>query len=94
MEVTFDKYSLIIDGERTFIKSGAYHYFRTPGERMARDRFQKMKSGGYNAVDIYFNWNYHSPAPDKYDFTGIKDVRKILQAAKDCGLYCTPRAVY
>lgn len=91
MEVTFDKYSLIIDGKRIFIKSGAYHYFRTPGEGMARDRFQKMKSGGYNAVDIYFNWNYHSPAPDKYDFTGIKDVRKILQAAKDCGLYIIAR---
>lgn len=91
MEITFDKYSLIVNGERVFIKSGAFHYFRTPGEKMARDRFLKMKAGGYNTVDIYFNWNYHSPKPGEYDFSGIKDVRKILKAAHDVGLYVIAR---
>ncbi len=91
MEVTFDKYSLIIDGKRVFIKSGAFHYFRTPGEEMARDRFNKMKAGGYNCVDIYFNWNYHSPEQGEYDFSGVKDVRKVLQAAKDTGLFIIAR---
>ena len=80
MDITFDKYSLIIDGKRTVIKSGAFHYFRSPGEKIARDRFFKMKAGGYNAVDIYFNWNYHSKAPGEYDFSGLKDVRKVLKA--------------
>ena len=91
MKVTFDKYSLIIDGKRTFIKSGAFHYFRTPGEDMALDRFQKMKAGGYNTVDIYFNWNYHSQKQGEYDFSGIKDVRKVLQAAKEAGLFVIAR---
>ena len=91
MEVSYDKYSLKIDGRRVFIKSGAFHYFRTPGEDMARDRFAKMKAGGYNTVDLYFNWNYHSPAQGEYDFTGIKDVRKVLQAAKDTGLFVIAR---
>ena len=44
MEVTVDKYSLMVDGKRVFIKSGAFHYFRTPGVEMARDRFLKMKA--------------------------------------------------
>ena len=91
MEITYDKYSLMVDGKRVFIKSGAFHYFRTPGEEMARDRFMKMKAGGYNTVDIYFNWNYHSPKPGVYDFTGIKDVRKVLKAAKDVGLFVIAR---
>jgi len=91
MEVKYDRYSLIIDSKRVFIKSGAFHYFRTPGEEMARDRFNKLKAGGYNTVDLYFNWNYHSPAQGKYDFTGIKNVRKILQAAKDTGLFIIAR---
>ena len=91
MEVSYDKYSLKIDGKRVFIKSGAFHYFRTPGEEMARDRFAKMKAGGYNTVDLYFNWNYHSPAQGEYDFTGIRDVRKVLQAAKDIGLFVIAR---
>ena len=58
---------------------------------MARDRFQKMKAGGYNTVDLYFNWNYHSKKQGEYDFTGIKDVRKILQAAQDIGLFVIAR---
>ena len=91
MEITFDKYSLMVDGKRIFIKSGAFHYFRTPGEEMAKDRFSKMKAGGYNTVDIYFNWNYHSPEQGVYDFSGIKDVRKVLQAAKDAGLFVIAR---
>ncbi|MBR1775865.1 beta-galactosidase [bacterium] len=91
MNITYDRYSLIIDGERVFIRSGAFHYFRTPGEELARDRFMKMKSGGYNAVDIYFNWNYHSSAPGEYDFSGIKDVRKVLNAAKEAGLFVIAR---
>ena len=33
MEVKFDKYSLIVDGKRTFIKSGSIHYFRIFGEK-------------------------------------------------------------
>ena len=91
MEVSFDKYSLMVNGERVFIKSGAFHYFRTPGEEMARDRFMKMKAGGYNTVDIYFNWNYHSPRQGEYDFSGIKDVRKVLKAAQDVGLFVIAR---
>lgn len=91
MEITFDKYSLMVDGKRVFIKSGAFHYFRTPGEEMARDRFLKMKAGGYNCVDIYFNWNFHSAKEGEYDFTGVKDVRKVLQAAKDAGLFIIAR---
>lgn len=91
MEVSYDKYSLIINGKRVFIKSGAFHYFRTPGEKMAKDRFQKMKAGGYNTVDIYFNWNYHSIKQGEYDFTGIKDVRKILKTAQEVGLYVIAR---
>lgn len=91
MEISYDKYSLMVDGKRVFIKSGAFHYFRTPGEEMARDRFLKMKAGGYNTVDIYFNWNYHSQRQGEYDFTGIKDVRKVLKAAKDVGLFVIAR---
>lgn len=91
MQITYDKNSLFIDGKRVYVRSGAFHYFRTPGVELALDRFRKMKAAGYNTVDIYFNWNYHSPSEGVYDFTGIKDVRKILQAAKDTGLFVIAR---
>ena len=91
MQITFDKNSLIIDGKRVFIRSGAFHYFRTPGVELAKDRFMKLKAAGYNTVDIYFNANYHSKAQGEYDFSDIKDVRKILEAAKEIGLYVIAR---
>lgn len=91
MNVTFDKKSLIVDGKRVFIRSGAFHYFRTPGVELAKDRFMKLKAAGYNTVDIYFNANYHSSAADKYDFSDIKDVAKVLEAAKEVGLYVIAR---
>jgi len=91
MEVNFDKYSLIIDGKRTYIKSGAFHYFRVPGAELAKDRFLKLKAAGYNAVDLYFHWQYHSEEKGKYDFAGLKDVRKVLQMARDVGLFVIAR---
>lgn len=91
MQISYDKNSLIIDGKRLFIRSGAFHYFRTPGYELALDRFRKMKAAGYNTVDIYFNWNYHSKTEGEYDFSGIKDVRKVLDAARQTGLFVIAR---
>ncbi|MFA7659497.1 MAG: beta-galactosidase [Candidatus Gastranaerophilaceae bacterium] len=103
MQISFDKNSLIVDGNRVFIRSGAFHYFRTPGIGLAKDRFMKLKAAGYNTVDIYFNANYHSKKEHEYDFVGrdcypaeqgfedIKNVRKVLQCAKDVGLFVIAR---
>lgn len=91
MQVTYDKNSLIVDGKRVFIRSGAFHYFRTPGVELAKDRFMKLKAAGYNTVDIYFNANYHSGVEGEYDFSDIKDIRKILETAKEVGLFVIAR---
>lgn len=87
MQVTYDKNSLIVDGKRVFIRSGAFHYFRTPGVELAKDRFMKLKAAGYNTVDVYLNANYHTKKEDEYDFSDVKDVRKVLETAKEVGLY-------
>lgn len=89
--ISFDKNSLIIDGKRVFIRSGAFHYFRTPGIELAKDRLMKLKAAGYNTVDIYFNANYHSKIEGEYDFSSIKDVRKVLEVAREVGLYVIAR---
>ena len=73
MDVKFDRYSLIINGERVFVRSGAFHYFRTPGVEVTKDRFMKLKSAGYDTVDIYFCASYHCPEEGVYDFAGISD---------------------
>ena len=89
--VTFDGYSLMIDGKRTYIWSGEFHYYRLPSPDLWRDVLQKMKAAGFNAASIYFSWAYHSPAPGVYDFNGVRDVDKLLDIAASVGIYVIAR---
>ena len=61
--VTYDGYSFMVDGQRTYLWSGEFHYFRLPSPDLWRDIFQKMKAAGFNATSLYFDWGYHSPRP-------------------------------
>ncbi|MHA5051310.1 beta-galactosidase [Streptomyces sp. SD15] len=85
--VGFDKYSMLIDGERVVLWSGEVHPFRLPSPSLWRDVLQKLRAHGYNAISIYVSWNYHSPAPGQYDFTGVRDLDLFLRTAAETGLY-------
>src|SRR3954454_12381742 len=89
--VTYDGYSFKVDGKRTYLWSGEFHEFRLPSPDLWTDIFQKMKAAGFNTTSLYFDWGYHSPAPGVYDFTGVRDVDKILDAAHQAGLYVIAR---
>jgi hypothetical protein len=91
--VSYDGYSFMVDGQRTYLWSGEFHYFRLPSPDLWLDIFQKMKAAGFNATSLYFDWGYHSPAPGKYDFTGVRDVEKLLDMARSRSTASpTPRA--
>jgi beta-galactosidase GanA len=85
--IGYDRYSLIVDGRRLVVWSGELHPFRLPSPSLWRDVLQKMRAHGYNAVSIYVAWNYHSPAPGRYDFTGVRDLDLFLRMAAETGLY-------
>ncbi len=89
--VSFDGYSFLVDGKRTYLWSGEFHYFRLPSPDLWLDIFQKMKAAGFNATSLYFDWGYHSPRPGVYDFTGVRDVDKVLDMAAEAGLYVIAR---
>lgn len=89
--VTYDRYSLMIDGRRTYIWSGSFHYWRLPSPSLWMDVLQKMKSAGFNAVTLYFSWEYHSPRNGVYDFTGVRNVDRLLDMAQQAGLYVIAR---
>lgn len=89
--VSYDKYSVKVDGKRLFVWSGEFHYWRLPSPDLWRDVLQKIKASGMNAVSIYFDWGYHSPAQGSYDFTGVRDVDKLLDMAEEAGLYVIAR---
>ncbi|MEV5876070.1 beta-galactosidase [Streptomyces sp. NPDC052101] len=85
--IGYDRYSLLVDGRRLIVWSGEMHPFRLPSPSLWRDVLQKMRAHGYNAVSIYVAWNYHSPAPGRFDFTGVRDLDLFLRMAAETGLY-------
>ncbi|MFI1163196.1 beta-galactosidase [Streptomyces sp. NPDC020801] len=89
--VGFDHYSLLVDGRRLVLWSGEMHPFRLPSPSLWRDVLQKMRAYGYNAVSVCVSWNYHSPAPGHYDFTGVRDLDLFLRMAAETGLYVVLR---
>lgn len=91
LNVTMDRYSLKLDGERIFVWSGAMHYFRLPSRELWPKRLELIKQAGFNAVDIYYAWNFHSDAQGEYDFTGIRDVDYLHRCIEDAGLYLIAR---
>jgi len=90
--VSYDARSLMIDGKRLVIWSSEMHAFRLPSPDLWRDVLQKMKASGFNTVAFYFDWGFHSPKKGVYDFSGIRDVDRLLTMAEEEGLYVITRA--
>ncbi|WP_217140467.1 beta-galactosidase [Streptomyces sp. AC627_RSS907] len=85
--VALDRYSLLVDGRRLALWSGEMHPFRLPSPSLWRDVLQKMRAYGHNAVCVRLAWAHHSPAPGRYDFTGVRDLDLFLRTAAEAGLY-------
>lgn len=60
--VTWDKYSLSVNGERLFIFSGEFHYHRLPVPEMWLDVFQKLRANGFNAVSSIVHHSLSIPS--------------------------------
>ena len=89
--ISWDRYSMSIDNRRVFLWSGEFEYWRLPSPGLWRDVLEKMKAAGFNTVATYFDWDYHSPAPGVYDFSGVRDVDTFLDIAQQVGLYVIAR---
>jgi hypothetical protein len=91
VQVDLDRHSLRIDGERRLVRAGALHYFRLPSPDLWRDRLEKMRAAGLNAVDLYYPWSYHSDAPGQYSFSDFRDVDRLHDMIEELGLYLIAR---
>ncbi|MCL2541793.1 MAG: beta-galactosidase [Nocardioidaceae bacterium] len=65
--------------------SGAIHYFRVHPD-LWHDRLERLAAMGLNTVETYVAWNFHSPGPGAYDFTGWRDVARFVTSAQEVGL--------
>ena len=83
-EITGGKF--IHNGKPIHIRSGEMHYARIPHEYW-RHRLKMLRAMGLNAVATYVFWNYHHPAPGRWDFTsGNKNIKEFIRIAGEEGL--------
>ncbi|MFG3099134.1 beta-galactosidase [Streptomyces sp. NPDC048182] len=89
--VAVERDALVVDGRRLVLWSGELHPFRLPSPALWRDVLEKIRAHGCNAVTVPLAWNTHSPAPGRYDFTGVRDLGGFLRTAAEVGLYVVLR---
>ena len=80
-EVTWDKYSLIIDGQRVCPVMGEVHYSRIPQAEWA-DEVRKMKDGGVTVIACYVFWNHIEETEGVFDWSGQRCLRQFLEVCK------------
>uniref|UniRef100_A0A0W0F4R5 Glycoside hydrolase 35 catalytic domain-containing protein n=1 Tax=Moniliophthora roreri TaxID=221103 RepID=A0A0W0F4R5_MONRR len=90
-EVQFDKYSLIVKGQRTFLHSGEFHTFRLPVPSLWPDILQKFKAAGLNSVSVYIHMGLINPSRGVIDFDGWRALQPLYNAAKETGLWVVLR---
>ncbi|KAG6849633.1 hypothetical protein H0H93_006756 [Arthromyces matolae] len=74
--VTWDEYSLLINGKRVMIFSGEVHPYRALG---------------FNAVSFYTFWGLHEYKRGEISFDGFRDLQPFFDAAKEAGIYLIAR---
>ncbi|CUA69706.1 hypothetical protein RSOLAG22IIIB_08633 [Rhizoctonia solani] len=84
--VTFDQYSLLLNGKRVMILSGEFHPWRLPSTLLWRDVLEKLKAEGFNAVSIYLHWGLTESKPGVLNFEGHRSVTTFLDIAKGVGI--------
>ncbi len=68
--ISYDHDGFIVNGKPVFIYSGSFHYFRCdPAEW--RDRLEKIKAAGFNAIETYVPWNWHEQKDGRPDFAAL-----------------------
>lgn len=87
--------ALRIDGTPTFLYGGDLHYFRVRDKdfdaaktrAMWAETLDAMQAASMNLVTTYVPWDYHSPGPGEFDFSGARDVGAFLKMVCDRGMH-------
>lgn len=84
--VTYDRRSLLIDGQRKLLISASIHYPRSV-PAMWPSLVQTAKEGGVDVIETYVFWNGHELSPNNYYFGGRYDLVKFCKIVQEAGMY-------
>ena len=79
--------TITVEGAPALIRAALLRYDRLPHPDLWRGVLERLRMGGFNAVMVPFPWSYHSPAAGIYDFTGPRDLSRLLHEAARAGLW-------
>ena len=80
-EVKWDKYSLMIDGQRVMPVMGEIHYSRLPAEEWGCE-VRKMKEGGVTMIATYVFWNHIEEQEGIFRWDGQRSLRAFLEVCR------------
>ncbi|XP_071158148.1 beta-galactosidase-like isoform X2 [Mytilus edulis] len=89
--IDYDNDMFRMDGKPFRYISGSIHYSRIPSYYW-KDRLQKMKAAGLNAVQVYVPWNFHEMEENELNFEGDKDLVGFIKQAQEVDLFVVLRA--
>ena len=86
-QITFDASGFYFDGERDYLISGEFPYFRVPKDDWRR-RMEIFKAAGGNAIASYVPWIIHEPEEGNITFSGepYRELAAFLETAREVGL--------
>ena len=79
--VTWDQYSLIVDGRRVCPVMGEIHYSRLPQNEWQTE-VRKMKEGGVTIIATYVFWNHIEEQEGIFRWDGQRNLRRFLEICK------------
>jgi hypothetical protein len=82
--------ALAIDGVPALVQAGVITAYRLPHPDLWRGALERLRVGGFNTVMLPLPWAYYSPAPGFHDFTGPRDVSRLLDETARAGLWVIP----
>ncbi len=80
-QVTWDRYSILIDGKRVMPVMGEIHYSRVPADEWP-EAIRKMKEGGVTLIATYVFWNHIEECEGVFDWSGNRNLRAFIEACK------------
>ena len=82
---SFTKKYLTKDEKPWFPVMGEIHFSRYRAD-LWEESLSKMKAGGLSIASVYVIWIHHEEEEGKFDFTGNRNLRGFLEAAKKVGI--------
>ncbi|KAL6743351.1 hypothetical protein Aduo_016397 [Ancylostoma duodenale] len=84
--VDYPNDQFLLDGQPFRYISGSIHYFRIHPSQW-KDRLERVRALGFNAIQYYIPWNFHEVYEGEYDFSDWRNFTEFSRIAYDLGMY-------